>query len=221
MWSENLNEIESAKCYNAWLKIKTEVDKFDNPKTIKQCKLKIRNLKDSFKKAKEENKKTGNEANFPEFYEIFDEILGERDGIKLTAAKEVGVSGISVVTNEKLAEENELPQKAVCEEEGSEILEEEKRSDKRKSNDGYESNDEFLNELDEIRKENGQPKKKKKPEKSFQEQIVELQKSQLDLFKESEKRQQELMVTVIENNRNSRKKDRDFFLQLSQLLNKN
>jgi len=132
LWSENLNEIESAKCYNAWLKIKTEVDKFDNPKTIKQCKLKIRNLKDSFKKAKEENKKTGNEANFPEFYEIFDEILGERDGIKLTAAKEVGVSGISVVTNEKLAEENELPQKAVCEEEGSEILEEEKRSDKRK-----------------------------------------------------------------------------------------
>jgi len=65
-----VERIESAKCYNAWLKIKTEIDKLGNPKTIKQCKLNIRNLKDSFKKAKEENTKTGNEANFPEFYEI-------------------------------------------------------------------------------------------------------------------------------------------------------
>ena len=47
--------------------------------SVKQCKVKIRNLKDSFKRAKEQDNKSGEEPNFPPYYDIFDDVLGERD----------------------------------------------------------------------------------------------------------------------------------------------
>ena len=55
---------------------KTEVDNHGTVKTIKQCKIKIRNLKDTFKKAKENNKKSGCKAH--------------RDAVHLLKAIEVG-----------------------------------------------------------------------------------------------------------------------------------
>ena len=71
-WKENLPMLESVKANEGWLLTKAEVDKMGPPKTVKQCKVKIRNLKD--------NSKTGEKPCFPRFYDIFDEILEERDG---------------------------------------------------------------------------------------------------------------------------------------------
>ena len=69
-WKEKLPKIESAKVAEAWHEIKEEVGKAGPLKSVKQCKLKIRNLKDIYKKAKENNSKTGEELSFPPFYEI-------------------------------------------------------------------------------------------------------------------------------------------------------
>ena len=81
MWKENLSDIESSKAKG---------DKHGTVKTIKQCKITIRNLKDTFKKAKENNKKSGCEAQFPEYYDIFDDAIGHRHAVQLPKAVEVG-----------------------------------------------------------------------------------------------------------------------------------
>ena len=90
MWKDNLSDIESSKANVIWTKIKTKVDKLGTVKTIKQCMIKIRNLKDTFKKAKEKNKKSGCEAQFPEHYDTFDDAIGHRDAVHLRKAIDVG-----------------------------------------------------------------------------------------------------------------------------------
>ena len=55
-WKENYNELETAKLYNLWAKIKVEIDKRGNPKSLKSIKDKLRNLKDAYKQARDNNK---------------------------------------------------------------------------------------------------------------------------------------------------------------------
>ena len=90
LWKDSYAKLETAKAHEVWVLIKSEVDKHGNNKTIKQCRDKIKNLKNAYKKAKEENKKTGREAIFPPFYEEFDQVLGCRAVIKMPEAYEVG-----------------------------------------------------------------------------------------------------------------------------------
>ena len=78
-WKENFDLLESSRQYSAWLKIKTAVDAAGPAKTMKQCKDKIRNLKDGYKSAKLNNKQTGTSPIYAPFYDDFDEILGDRD----------------------------------------------------------------------------------------------------------------------------------------------
>ena len=52
-------------------------------KTLKQCKVKIWNLKDAYKKCKDENKQSGNERCSCAFYEKFDRVLNVRNVVKL------------------------------------------------------------------------------------------------------------------------------------------
>ena len=49
-----------------------------SPKTVKQCKKKIRNLKQAYKDAKANNKGTGNSPKTSPFFDTFDDILGTR-----------------------------------------------------------------------------------------------------------------------------------------------
>ena len=58
--------------------------------TLKKCKDKIRNLRDRYKKPKENNKKSGASPPFPLFYEDFDEIFSTRDIINIPGFVEVG-----------------------------------------------------------------------------------------------------------------------------------
>ena len=57
---------------------------------MKQCKLKLRNMKTSFHDAKLNNDKTGNEPNFPPFYEEFESIPGCMDTVKVSKMAEIG-----------------------------------------------------------------------------------------------------------------------------------
>ena len=54
--------------YEIWVKIKAAVDNLGPNKTIKQCKEKMRNLKEAYKRAKESNKKTGATPSFPPYF---------------------------------------------------------------------------------------------------------------------------------------------------------
>ena len=90
-WKQYYNELETAKKHSLWAKIKVEIDKLGNSKPLKQIKDKLRNLKDAYKQACDNNKQTGNSPRFCPFYEDFNEIFGARDTVNLRYGKEVGV----------------------------------------------------------------------------------------------------------------------------------
>ena len=52
-------EIETFKQSSNWFKVKDTVDKYGRPKSLKQMKGKLRNLKDAYKAVKDSNKQTG------------------------------------------------------------------------------------------------------------------------------------------------------------------
>ena len=90
LWCQKQDLLNSTRCNVAWANIKEEVDKFGNPKSVMQCKSKIKSLKDQYKKSKEGNKKTGEEPKTSPFYEQFDRILSERNIFTMPEFKEVG-----------------------------------------------------------------------------------------------------------------------------------
>ena len=55
-WKENCNELETSKLHNLWAKIKVEIGKRGNPKSLKPIKDKLWNLKDAYKQARDNNK---------------------------------------------------------------------------------------------------------------------------------------------------------------------
>ena len=76
---------------------------------------------------------------------------------------------------------------------------------------------------------NNKWKKSKKPKKeskvSFQENLLALQREQLQRLEETEKRNQEFMVRLMENQRTGeseeQEKDRQFFLELGRMFMQN
>ena len=78
MRKENIQGIESNKSRVIHAKIKAEIDTLGNPKTIKQIRGKLRNLKDSYKKAKENDRKSESAPAFPSFYHDFDQVLSDK-----------------------------------------------------------------------------------------------------------------------------------------------
>ena len=90
-WEEYYDELVAAKQHSLWAKIKVEIAELGNPKSLKQIKDKLRNLKDTYKQVRENNKQTGKLPIFCPFYEDFDGIFGARDTVNLPYAKEAGV----------------------------------------------------------------------------------------------------------------------------------
>ena len=76
-WKERIEEVESARATETWNKIVEEVNKSGDPKTVKQCKDKIQNLKKKHKEAKANNK-TGRPPQTSPFYDSFDKVLAMR-----------------------------------------------------------------------------------------------------------------------------------------------
>ena len=226
-----LSDIDSSKANAIWTKIKTEVDKHGAVKTITQCKFKIRNLKDTFKKAKENNKKSGCEAQFPEYYDIFDDAIGHRDAVQLPKAVEVGTKEDCDIDEslEKQGEDCESDEEDNIEvSPGSNATRKRKNLHKEEKDqlDEDDEDTEFMLKLEQEKqtKDSKKTKKTKESSKSFYEQILDLLKEQLAAFKESEQRQQNSILTIIEKQnkteKEERQKDREFFLQLGQLFSK-
>ena len=90
-WKEYCNELETAKQYSVWAKIKVEIDKLGNPKSLKQIKDKLWDLKDAYIQVRDNKKQTGKSSIFCHFYEDFDKIFGARETVNLPYAKEVRV----------------------------------------------------------------------------------------------------------------------------------
>ena len=65
MWKENIQGIESGKSRVIYAKIKAETDTLETLKNTKQIREKLRNLKGSYKVAKENNRKSGSAPEFP------------------------------------------------------------------------------------------------------------------------------------------------------------
>ena len=60
LWVKNFEALESSRCNQAWPKLVNKVCSLGPTKTLKQSKVKIQNLKDAYKKFKDENKQSGN-----------------------------------------------------------------------------------------------------------------------------------------------------------------
>ena len=87
-----------------------------NLKTVKQCKNKISNLKHFYTKAKYNNKRTGAFPCFAAFYEIFDEVLGQRSFTNISNAMQVGVKSSWIHSgniNDNLGNDN-VESKYIC-----------------------------------------------------------------------------------------------------------
>lgn len=70
--------MESSRATETWRQILDVVNKEGIPKTVKQCKDKIRNLKQAYKEAKSNNNLTGRSPKMSPYYDVFDEVLGTR-----------------------------------------------------------------------------------------------------------------------------------------------
>ena len=62
----------------------------DQKKIIDQCKKKLSNIKDAYKKSIDNNKKSGASPQFCSFYDELNEVLGTRDAITLPSTLETG-----------------------------------------------------------------------------------------------------------------------------------
>ena len=90
MYVDKFDELESSGCNQIWPSIVEAVSSHGPEKTLKQCKVKIRNMKDAYKKCKDENKKSGNKSSKCPFYDEFDKLLSDRDVVNLPEFMEVG-----------------------------------------------------------------------------------------------------------------------------------
>ena len=78
-WKElRIEEVESSRATETWRQILNAVNKAWSPKTVKQCKDKIRNLKQAYKEAKGNNNLTRRSPKTSPHYDSFDEVLGTR-----------------------------------------------------------------------------------------------------------------------------------------------
>ena len=75
IYVDKFDELESSRCNQIWPSTVEAVSSHGPEKTLKQCKVRIRNMKNAYKKCKDENKKSGNKSNKSPFYDdSFNEI---------------------------------------------------------------------------------------------------------------------------------------------------
>ena len=96
LWKEHFHHLQTSKQHIIWVKINTAVNEKGPEKTLKQSEDKIRNLKDAYKAARDNNKKTGVSPTYSPYFENFDEVLGTHDVINTPFAQEVGVLNLDI-----------------------------------------------------------------------------------------------------------------------------
>ena len=247
-WSEKLEKIESPRATEAWKEVKIEVDKMGPPRTVDQIKQKIRALRENFRNSKANNGGTGAGPDFPGYYTIMDNVIGEREA---TVPNLVQV-GQQVDQVDEQESENEEPTAILANpptpDAPSNAPLQEPR--KKRSLDHFENlpseaevvqdvlkrmeeNGELEKPTEEIEpkkensgkskaKDNKPPKPKKLKLSDFQREVLSLQQSQIDTMRENEIKQQQAMIELFEKQqeaeKNERERDREFFLELGKLF---
>ena len=208
---KHFDNIESSRCNQYWPKIVQEVNSHGTEKTLKQCKVKIRNLKDSYKKCKDENKSSGNNFNTCQFYDKFDRVLSTRNVVNLPEFREVGAVKPLAFNDEKKSEENK-----------TEPLD--AGSSKERKTTEAENLDDSFEYYEELKRDFADAKKKKTDDKKGKE-LIQLQKQQLKSFEESERRFQEFQKSILdkqlEAEAKEKDKDRAFFLEFAKIVSSN
>ena len=176
--------------------------------------MKIRNIKDAYKKCKDENKQSGNERRSCAFYEEFNRVLSVRNAVKLPEVCEVGVA-------EELVQSP--PEYHVDDDKTYDFQENEFEQNKESRqtldlNESLES-EVIVDELKEaVKSKKIKRKKDVKKKKTFHDELLEIQKQQLKLFEESGKRfqafQSEMMEKQLQSEAVEKQKDRKFFYNL-------
>ena len=215
LWVENFEALESSRCNQVWPKLLNKVCSLVSTKTLKQCKVKIRNLKDAYKKCKDENKQSGNKRRSFAFYEEFDRVLSVRNVVKLPQVCEIGVAEeLAQSPPEYHVDDNDFQKSE---------FEESKENRKRKTLDLNESleSEAFVDELKEAVKSK-KIKRKQGAKTTLHDELLEIQKQQLKLLEESEKRfqtfQSEMLEKQLQSEAAEKQRDREFFLQFGEML---
>ena len=214
MYVENCEALESSNCNKVWPKKLESVCNYGPKKTLKQIKVKVRNMKDAYKKCKDENKKSGNNLHKCPFYEDFDQILSQRDVVNLPEFFEVGTVQKENQKFQELEEEKMMEMETLA------------KTRKRKCDfsSSEEENDEDDEHYEELKKDVTKKRSKKpndKP-KSFQEQLLAIQREQMNVFEKSERHfrefQQRMFEQQMEAEAREKEKDREFFLKFGAIL---
>ena len=195
-----------------------KVDKQGPTKTIQQCKAKLRTLKDAYKKAKDNNTKTGTAPMTCPFYNDIDGILGTRDIVKLPEVREVGVNEDDHINpSGSITKDTENPVNIfnaddIHNEEKDTIGKEniagdntvtdhsEKEADESViDHENDELNSSFTEALNHEKEKKRVARKCKQDTKSKDDKFLTLHKINLQIFKEAEERQQRFLQSLIES----------------------
>ena len=176
-WVENFVIVESKDANKAWSFTLKVVNEHGPQRNITQVKKKFAKMKDTYKKCKDANKnKTGEGLNTCPYYEEFDKLLCQRESVNLPEFEEIGAAEIVVTAPD------EANLVATVEEHLDDIESENLKT-------SFEYYEELKGEV--KRKKEQQTKEKEKKETSFLEELIEIQKQQMEMFKQSEKQFQE------------------------------
>lgn len=212
-WKERLDDVESSRSSEAWKKILEAVNKVQPQKTMKQCKDKLRNLKQAYKDAKANNNLTGRGKKTSPHYEIFDQILGSRPVVTMPGViQSIGGSESGFLDNSSSSQDSDA---------------------ELDDGDDEDNDDGIFTEKGKRRKSTPKESKKKARkgkasiQDSFQsltEKMLEIQQSQMEAMDKAQTRSEELMLKLEMEQRKldeeSRRRDQEFFLRMAQLLKK-
>ena len=206
-WRERIEELESSRATETWHRIVDAVNKAGSSKSLKQCKNKIRNLKQAYKEAKANNNRTGSSPKTSPFFDTFDDVLGTR----------------AVVTMPGVIQSDSVPYETAT------------LNDSKEESDESETDSSGTPSPDQIDKRKRQPKKPaRNPKKArvtaatamidLTEKLVEMQRSQAELMDKAQSRTEELMLKMEMDQRKldeeSRRRDQEFFLRMAELMKK-
>lgn len=240
-WKENFDVLKSKDCNKAWAQILKNVNQHGCQRSLEQVKRKFGRIEETYVKCKDKNKnKTGEGLNTCPYYDDLDRLLCQKKKVNLPEFTEVGAVGAvpdDVETPEPFIgfQTTEPPAGAAggivdtepddddydVTTEPSEQPTAEKR--KRKSDVELDESFEYYEELKaEVKakkqsKENGKERKK-----TFQEDLIDLQKEQMTMFRESEKQFQEFQKSLLEKQMEAdakeKENERKFFLEFAKVI---
>ena len=225
-WKERINELESAQATETWRTTETwhrivrAVCDVGTPRTAKQCKDEIRNLKSAYKTAKTNNNKTGRPRQTSPYYDSFDKVLGTRAVVTMPAVLQSGKPSEESSSSGQMNDSNESDEESddgllPGESDSESLPSSAERRPKRK-----------------IKKTKEEQKKKAKKGRvttasamvDLTEKLVGMQNSQMEMMEKAQKRAEDLLVKLEADQRKldeeGRRRDQEFFLRMMEIMKK-